>query len=106
MRGQRGFNLGGHYVLAIPQDRIDLEVRQFRRIILCGKHGAGFVRARPHNSKRGTAYRHRRESQTDPPPFHSKYLLTAKVKNSMPLLRHNRPDERRASRDTKIMSNL
>jgi hypothetical protein len=28
------------------------------------------------------------------------------ARNSMPLLRHNRPDERRASRDNKIVSNL
>ena len=123
MRGQCCFDLAGYYVLVIPQSRIDLKIGQFRRIVLRRQDRTGLARMRPYRGERGTAHRHRRQCQTDPSPFHQNYPLplwypdsdtrtqknvniATPARNSMPLLRHNRPDERRASPDDKIVSNL
>jgi hypothetical protein len=105
MRSQCCFDLASYYVLVIPQSRIDLKIGQFRRVVLRRQDRTGLARMRPYRGKRGTAHHHRRQCQTDPSPFHQTTRSPHRG-NSMPLLRHNRPDERRASRDNKIVSNL
>ena len=82
MRGQCCFDLAGYYVLAIPQSRIDLEIGQFRRVVLRRQNRTGLARMRPYAGERGTAHRHCRQCQTDPPPFHQKYPRASLVSRS------------------------
>ena len=85
-------------VLVIPQGRIELEIGEFGGIVLRRQNGDGVARMRPQQRARHRAHRHAGQSRTDPQPFHPENPKCFRFpQNGVPLLRHNGPDERRAS---------
>src|SRR5438874_12748841 len=52
---------------------------------------------RPQQRAGDRAHRHTSQSRTDPRPFHPENPVFRSTQNSVPLLGHNCPDERRAS---------
>ena len=54
----------------ISQGRIELEIGEFRRIVLRRQNGAGVARMRPQQRAGDRAHRHTSQSRTDPQPFH------------------------------------
>jgi hypothetical protein len=104
--GQRRLDIAGHPIaghrrIAIPQSRIDSGIRQRHRIVLRGQDGAGVARTWPGLRACDRAHRHTRQRPIEPRSLHPEKLISPSREYSqkivMPLLRHNVPDERRAS---------
>jgi len=99
---QRRLDILGDQPGAVPQGRIELQVGELARLVLRRQNGAGIAGMRPQRRAHGSAERHACEShyqgRAEPqPPHPKKSNVFTSLNMAMPLLRHNCPDERRAS---------
>ncbi len=99
---QRRLDILGDQPGAVPQGRIELQIGELGRLVLRRQNGAGIAGMRPQRRAHGSAERHacesHRQGRTEPqPPHPRKSNVFIYPQHGVPFLRHNCPDERRAS---------